>query len=159
MINDPDRLLEILPMFFGQTKYRSFRRQLNMWHFERLLVGPDKGAFVHPFFIRGNKALCSFMSRHINPRSALPISISFPALADTRSSAQLDVTANMALGSNFVGFSQSRDQNDTTAHPAAQSCLSKLLGKDADGGHSKVNILNSESISPNSSCIPPAEDT
>ena len=65
MINDPDKLVQILPLFFSQTKYRSFRRQLNMWRFERILEGPDKGAFTHPYFIRGRKMLCSHMSRHI----------------------------------------------------------------------------------------------
>jgi hypothetical protein len=66
MVHSPDRLLEILPIFFSQTKYRSFRRQLSMWHFERLLDGPEKRAFfMHPLFVRGNKPLCTHMSRHI----------------------------------------------------------------------------------------------
>jgi hypothetical protein len=64
MVHNPDRLLDVLPMFFGQTKYRSFRRQLNMWHFERHRDGPEKGAFMHPLFVRGNKPLCTYMSRH-----------------------------------------------------------------------------------------------
>lgn len=64
IVHKPEDLLKILPMFFGQTKYRSFQRQLNMWHFERILDGPDKGAFVHPYFVRGNKPLCAYMTRH-----------------------------------------------------------------------------------------------
>lgn len=67
MINDPDKLVTILPLFFDQTKYRSFRRQLNMWHFERILDGPHKGAFVHPYFVRGNRGLCAYMSRQFQP--------------------------------------------------------------------------------------------
>ena len=63
MIHNPDKLLDILPKFFSQTKYRSFRRQLNMWHFDRVLCGPDRGAFEHPFFVRGRKALCKNKSR------------------------------------------------------------------------------------------------
>lgn len=66
IVHDPDRLVGILPLFFSQTKYRSFRRQLNMWHFERIEKGPSKGAFMHPYFVRGNKELCSLMSRHIS---------------------------------------------------------------------------------------------
>ena len=38
-----------------------------MWHFERILVGPYKGAFIHPCFVRGNKGLCGSMSRHHLP--------------------------------------------------------------------------------------------
>ena len=38
-----------------------------MWHFERVLIGPYKGAFTHPCFVRGNKALCASMSRHHLP--------------------------------------------------------------------------------------------
>lgn len=34
-----------------------------MWRFERVLVGPYQGALIHPCFLRGNKALCAFMSR------------------------------------------------------------------------------------------------
>jgi hypothetical protein len=73
-IQNSDRLaVEILPHFFSQTQYRSFARQLNMWRFERVTDGCCKGAFVHPYFIRGHRLLCAEMSRH----SKLPIS-SYP---------------------------------------------------------------------------------
>jgi hypothetical protein len=42
-----------------------------MWHFERVLVGPYKGAFTHPCFVRGNKALCASMSRHHLPSAEM----------------------------------------------------------------------------------------
>lgn len=70
MVHRPDKLVPVLQMFFEQTKYRSFRRQLNMWYFERIQEGPNKGAFTHPFFIRGKKALCAKMSRHDPPPRA-----------------------------------------------------------------------------------------
>ncbi|KAG7349271.1 HSF-type DNA-binding protein [Nitzschia inconspicua] len=72
MVHDPDKLVEILPKFFGQTKYRSFRRQLNMWHFHRIMEGPYRGAFMHPCFIRGNKQLLTYMSRHVYAATASP---------------------------------------------------------------------------------------
>ncbi|KAG7374572.1 HSF-type DNA-binding protein [Nitzschia inconspicua] len=71
MVHNQQHLLQILPIFFGQTKFRSFRRQLNMWHFERVLVGPFKGAFMHPCFQRGNRALCGAMSRHHLPSAEM----------------------------------------------------------------------------------------
>jgi hypothetical protein len=66
IVADPDRLVEILPFFFSQTKYRSFRRQLNMWHFERIEKGPCTGAFVHPYFVRGDRQLSMSMSRNVS---------------------------------------------------------------------------------------------
>jgi hypothetical protein len=67
-IHDPDKLVEILSLFFGQTKYASFRRQLKMWDFERIVHGPNKGTFMHPYFVGGNRALCASMSRLVSPR-------------------------------------------------------------------------------------------
>ncbi|KAL3918931.1 MAG: hypothetical protein SGILL_004007 [Bacillariaceae sp.] len=102
IVHSQEHLLQILPIFFGQTKFRSFQRQLNvsahtdrgkrkvykinsflishtfpfpspyqMWHFERVLVGPFKGAFMHPCFVRGNRALCASMSRHHLPSAEM----------------------------------------------------------------------------------------
>eukprot|EP00934_Nitzschia_sp_Nitz4_P000463 Nitzschia sp. Nitz4//scaffold57_size113557//97646//98602//NITZ4_004007-RA/size113557-processed-gene-0.19-mRNA-1//1//CDS//3329554894//463//frame0 len=66
MIHNPDGLVKLLPLFFSQTKYRSFRRQLNMWHFERIESGPHKGAFIHPYFVRDDRELSSCMSRQVS---------------------------------------------------------------------------------------------
>eukprot|EP00934_Nitzschia_sp_Nitz4_P003999 Nitzschia sp. Nitz4//scaffold33_size148984//2616//3251//NITZ4_002908-RA/size148984-processed-gene-0.152-mRNA-1//-1//CDS//3329548367//3989//frame0 len=63
-IHKPKQIIEILPMFFGHSKYRSFHRQLNMWSFRRLGEGPNRGAFTHPYFIKGQKAMCRTISRH-----------------------------------------------------------------------------------------------
>jgi hypothetical protein len=60
---------EILPLFFKQTKYRSFQRQLNMWSFERILCGCNRGAFQHPYFIKGRIDLCQHQTRHTFQRS------------------------------------------------------------------------------------------
>ena len=65
MIHNPERMMEILPLFFGQTKYRSFRRQLCMWDFDRIKDGPHKGAFLHPYFVRGNAEQCYHMTRQL----------------------------------------------------------------------------------------------
>jgi hypothetical protein len=62
-VNDSRKLLEIIPLFFGHNKYRSFQRQLNFWSFQRILKGPNKGALMHPYFIRGRKDLCKMISR------------------------------------------------------------------------------------------------
>ena len=74
MVHDSKKLVEILPLFFRQTQYKSFARQVNSWHFQRVLDGSSKGAFVHPYFLRGHKLLCEEMSRcNKPPLSSFPI--------------------------------------------------------------------------------------
>jgi hypothetical protein len=68
MIHDPSKLVDVLPLFFGQTKHRSFLRQLNMWDFDRISQGPNKGTYMHPYFVKGNRELCGQMSRHIRQK-------------------------------------------------------------------------------------------
>jgi hypothetical protein len=54
---------EIMPKYFDKTKYKSFQRQLNMWGFDRVGSGTFKGAYLHPYFIRGKPEQCHFMER------------------------------------------------------------------------------------------------
>jgi hypothetical protein len=62
MVHNPKKLLDILPMFFEQTKYRPFQHPLIMWNFDYSLDGPDKGGFAHLCFFQGNKPMCAYMS-------------------------------------------------------------------------------------------------
>ncbi len=68
MVHNQAELLKLLSFFFGQTKFRSFTRQLNMWCFQREEIGPFKGSFSHPCFVKHDKSLCAKMSRH-EPKS------------------------------------------------------------------------------------------
>jgi len=54
---------EIMPHYFNKTKYKSFQRQLNLWSYDRVTNGPDKGAYLHKHFIRGKPTLCNRMKR------------------------------------------------------------------------------------------------
>jgi len=51
---------QVLPKFFNHTQYTSFRRQLNLWGFTRLVEkgDPDIGAYYHEMFLRGKPFLC-----------------------------------------------------------------------------------------------------
>jgi hypothetical protein len=49
--------------FFSQTKYPSFQRQLNLYGFSRFCHGPDKGAYYHVCFVRGQRPLVTHMIR------------------------------------------------------------------------------------------------
>jgi hypothetical protein len=47
----------IVPRYFRQKQLNSFKRQLNMYGFDRIPRGPDAGAFMHPLFERGRPDL------------------------------------------------------------------------------------------------------
>lgn len=53
----------ILPEYFNATKYKSFQRNLNLWGFESITEGPNKGGCQHPIFIRGDREKCHYMTR------------------------------------------------------------------------------------------------
>jgi len=58
----------IMPRFFRQTKFKSFRRQINLWSFERIRNGPNKGGYQNEFFVRTNPSLCARMRRSKSKR-------------------------------------------------------------------------------------------
>jgi hypothetical protein len=60
----------ILPLHFKQSKYKSFQRQLNLWGFERLTTGPDKGAYWHTQFLRDDPGLCKHLTRQRAKKSS-----------------------------------------------------------------------------------------
>ena len=47
----------VMPKYFKQTKMASFQRQLNLYGFNRLTGGVDKGAYYHELFLRGKVSL------------------------------------------------------------------------------------------------------
>lgn len=64
MVHKPREFVHhVMPHFFNQTKYASFQRQLNLYGFSRLTHGPDKGAYYHGCFVRGERSLCREMVR------------------------------------------------------------------------------------------------
>jgi len=64
MVHKPDLFVKIvMPTYFRQTKITSFQRQLNMYGFQRISTGLDKGAYYHEFFLRGLPHLCGRMVR------------------------------------------------------------------------------------------------
>lgn len=73
--NVPVFVSEILPLYFNQTKYKSFQRQLNLWGFDRILSGSEKGAYEHIQFLREKPNLCHKLTRErakkVSPLSSL----------------------------------------------------------------------------------------
>jgi hypothetical protein len=54
---------KVMPNYFDQTKYESFRRQLNLYGFRRVSRGVERGVITHPSFISGNRYLCGNVVR------------------------------------------------------------------------------------------------
>ena len=52
-----------MPVYFKQTKFASFQRQLNIYGFIRLTTGKDKGGYYHEFFLRHKLILCENIIR------------------------------------------------------------------------------------------------
>lgn len=70
---------DVLPIFFKQRKYKSFQRQLNLYGFQRISEGVAKGGYHHKLFIRGQRSLCQFITRHIsgyNPKPSVDVGLS-----------------------------------------------------------------------------------
>jgi HSF-type DNA-binding len=68
--NVPEFVCDILPLYFKQTKYKSFQRQLNLWGFERLTSGPHKGAYFHPQFVQQRPDWCRHLTRQRAKKSS-----------------------------------------------------------------------------------------
>lgn len=59
---------QIMPNYFDQTKFESFRRQLNLYGFTRVAKGKNRGVISHPYFQRNARHLCHQIVR----KNALP---------------------------------------------------------------------------------------
>lgn len=68
-------LKEIMPRYFKQRKFASFQRQLNLYGFQRLTTGRDKGGYYHELFLRNKPVLAQRIKRQrikgtgVRPRS------------------------------------------------------------------------------------------
>lgn len=58
-----DFVEKVMPMFFKQTKWTSFQRQLNLYGFQRLTRGLDAGTYYHEMFLHGRYFLCHCIGR------------------------------------------------------------------------------------------------
>jgi len=63
-VHKPDSFTEdVVPNYFRHKRYASFRRQLSMYGFERVQIGPEEGAFAHPMFHRDHPELAQHIQR------------------------------------------------------------------------------------------------
>jgi hypothetical protein len=55
---------KIMPLYFDQTKYESFRKQLNLYNFSRVARGSNIGMLSHASFVKEDRSLCKEVKRH-----------------------------------------------------------------------------------------------
>ena len=73
IIHDRAAFMEqVSPNYFDHSKYESFRRQLNIYSFHRVMSGYDRGEYSHPLFLRGRWDLCRQIPRVGNPAVVTP---------------------------------------------------------------------------------------
>lgn len=127
---------EVIPKYFGQTKFPSFTRQLSGWGFKRLLgAGPDFGCYYHECFLRGQPLLTHLMRRNSpgtgRGRSApnalgepdfYAIAKRFPLRAEKPVSSSTETNAQESVLSQEVAISSSLPLDHVNhAAPAASS--------------------------------------
>jgi|AntRauTorckE5430_2_1112549.scaffolds.fasta_scaffold06699_3 hypothetical protein len=103
----------ILPRFFNLCKHASFRRQLNLWGFRRIIekASEDHGSYCHDLFIRGDERLLRTISRHGPKQKCVGSS------ADHDNTAAIGTTNTSTLGSN-----DSATTAQLSAYPAVDEC-------------------------------------
>lgn len=63
LVHDPKAFVDLLPRFFKLSKLASFQRQLNLYGFQRLTRGQDRGGYYHEMFLRDRDYLSHSIQR------------------------------------------------------------------------------------------------
>jgi len=63
VVHKPQEFVELLPKYFKLSKIASFQRQLNLYGFQRLTRGRDRGGYYHELFLRGKVFLSHNIQR------------------------------------------------------------------------------------------------
>jgi hypothetical protein len=63
VVHKPKEFVELLPGYFKLSKLASFQRQLNLYGFQRLTRGRDRGGYYHELFLRNKVFLAHSIQR------------------------------------------------------------------------------------------------
>lgn len=63
VVHKPKEFVSMLPQYFKLSKLPSFQRQLNLYGFQRLTRGRDKGGYYHELFLRDRTFLAHNIQR------------------------------------------------------------------------------------------------
>mmetsp|Transcript_41146 Transcript_41146/g.63398 ORF Transcript_41146/g.63398 Transcript_41146/m.63398 type:complete len:358 (+) Transcript_41146:93-1166(+) len=68
-VHNPQLFMQqIIPKFFKQKSYKSFQRQLHLYGFQRVLEGPNRGAYFHESFVKEDRKLALEITRIKAPK-------------------------------------------------------------------------------------------
>jgi len=63
VVHKPEEFTRMLPRYFKLSKLASFQRQLNLYGFQRLTRGQDRGGYYHELFLKDREFLAHSISR------------------------------------------------------------------------------------------------
>ena len=120
-----------MPSLDLNSPVSSYSGQLNLYGFQRIDDGPEKGGFVHQYFQKGQRSLCNMIKRQRKPTST-PASSSdvspLPGLPRRESGVQQG-----ALGGTNPAFAQEAASASASADASipqnqqAQAVLQRML--------------------------------
>ena len=88
---------DVLPKYFRHRKLTSFQRQLNLYGFQRVHVGPLGGAYYHPLFRKDAPANCDNIKRHVK-KNFIPHIVQPPAMPPFPGSTFFSIPADIGVG-------------------------------------------------------------
>jgi len=63
VVHKPQEFVQLLPNYFKLSKLASFQRQLNLYGFQRITKGYDKGGYYHELFLRNRMFMAHAIQR------------------------------------------------------------------------------------------------
>jgi hypothetical protein len=146
MVHKPkDFVQEVMSHFFNQTKYASFQRQLNLYGFSRLTHGPDKGAYYHNCFVRGNRHLCKGMIRQKIKGTKVRKSLS---PEDEPNFYEMESQTQILDPSGKVRKDNSKNFNQSPSSPQSRVNKSLIASKSLSSEESIVSLVPSAALDP-----------
>lgn len=84
-IHDAEAMVSILNIYFQQSKFKSFLRQLQNYGFERICRGNKRGICTHKHFVRGDKTQCYSLRREGRSSESIHGNAQFHAMVKSKS--------------------------------------------------------------------------
>ena len=129
-IYDPERFVhEIMPTYFKQcTKLKSFHRQLHMYAFKRIQIGPNMGGYWHKLFKKDDFDLCHAMVRKATSRPGRKLKRRSTKVAKTSTRA----TFEQKTSKPYEVLSSSSNAATTALFMAADAAAKEFANSEAD---------------------------
>ena len=123
--NVPAFVSDVLPLFFKQTKFKSFQRQLNLWGFLRIQDGPEKGAYYHKDFLRDKPDLVCLLKRQKAGRKSpsvptLPASMNTTTNTNTIKTDTTSESTSIPMESTVTTAQQQQQKQQQQHHQQQQ---------------------------------------